>query len=394
MKINNKYQVLSEKGFVDFSGMHKTHKKGLITLYTDKSKISCSYNHRILANFEWKKSSEIKVSDIIITELGFQRITKVVMAPHEERDFYDLLDVDCGNSYFTNNILSHNCEFLGSSGTLIAPWKLQSMTYISPIFEDEDGLRIYKAPQKGHSYIATVDTSEGLGQDYHTIVFFDVTQTPYEQVAVYRNAFLDPLLLPDVLLSMANKYNEAFVLAELNTMGHEVVNILYQDLEYENIMFVTMNGRNGQVLGGGSNGKIQLGLKSTKQSKRVSCSLVKTLIENDQLIINDFETYSEFTTFVRDKNTYNAEEGHHDDLVTCCRLFAWITGQRYFKEDMEVDMRTNINKKQLQRMEEMLTPFGILDDGVNYDQDNMDARINSHRDSFSGIFAEAHERYF
>lgn len=283
-------------------------------------------------------------------------------------------------------------EFLGSSGTLIASWKLAAMTYMTPVFEDEDGLKIYYPPEKDHSYIMTLDTSEGLGQDYHALSVFDVTQRPYEQVAVYKNAFLEPLLLPDIIMSICMKYNYSYVLIELNTMGHEVANTLYVDLEYENIMFVTMNGRNGQVLGGGFAGKTQFGLKTSAQSKRISCSLLKTLIENDQLIINDFDTYSEFTTFTRDKNTYNAEEGHNDDLVTTCRLFAWITGQRYFKEEMEQDLRDNLNKNQVDRMEEMLVPFGIIDSGIN-DEDIND-RIERHNVQYDRVSWEANIEIF
>lgn len=276
-----------------------------------------------------------------------------------------------------------DCKFLGSSGTLIAPWKLQAMTYKEPIFEGEDGFKMYIAPQKGHSYIATVDTAEGLGLDYHAIGVFDVSIRPYQQVAVYRNAYLEPLLLPDLAVSLATKYNMAYILVELNNLGPEVANTIYIDLEYENVMFTTSGGRNGQVLGGGFAGKTQFGLKSSTQSKRVSCSLVKTLIENDQLIINDFDTYSEFTTYIRDKNTFNAEEGHNDDLVCTCRLFAWITGQRYFKEEMEQDLRDTLNRKQVDRMEEMLVPFGIIDDGL--EDDDIFGRVELHENEYTNF---------
>lgn len=269
------------------------------------------------------------------------------------------------------------CEFLGSSGTLIASWKLKAMTYMNPIFKDDEGLAVFYKANPEHQYMVTVDTAEGLGQDYHAISVVDISERPYQQVARYRNAYLDPLLLPDVVHSMATMYNEAFVLIELNHLGHEVAVTLYQDLEYENIMFVTMNGRNGQILGGGFAGNTQYGLKTTAQSKRVSCSLLKTLIENDELIVNDWDTYSELTTFVRDKNSYEAEEGCNDDLVTSLRLFAWVTGQRYFKEDMERDIRLNLSRREVDRMEEMLTPFGIIDDGVH--EETIDDRIAYHR---------------
>lgn len=257
-------------------------------------------------------------------------------------------------------------EFQGSSGTLISGTKLKSMTYRDPIFQDSDGLKIYYTPEKDHSYIMTVDVSEGTGLDFHAINVIDITDYPYQQVAVFRNQFLDTVLLPDAILSLGEKYNDAFVMIEINSIGQTVAEILFTDLEYEHLMFTTMSGRKGQVLGGGFSGKTQYGLKMTKQSKRIGCSLLKTLIENDQLIINDYDTYSELTTFVRNKGSYEAEVGCNDDSVMSLVSFAWITGQQYFKEDMEQDLRQNINRKVVDHLEEMLVPFGAIDDGTEY----------------------------
>lgn len=267
------------------------------------------------------------------------------------------------------------CNFLGSAGTLISPQKLGSMTYMDPIFQDDDGLKIYYKPEKDHSYMLTVDVSEGLGQDYHSINVIDITEYPYQQVAVFRNQFLDTVLLPDVIYSLGEKYNEAYVLIEINSIGSTVADILFTDLEYENLMFCTMSGRLGQVLGGG-NGKAQFGMKMTKQSKRIGCSLLKTLIENDQLIINDYDTYSELTTFVRNKASYEAEVGANDDLVMGLVSFSWATGQQHFKEDMEQDIRDNINRKVVNDIEANLVPFGIIDDGTMY-RDPYDTFMNT-----------------
>jgi hypothetical protein len=274
-----------------------------------------------------------------------------------------------------------DCEFMGSAGTLIDGAKLSVMTYQTPIKENNDGLRMYFEPEEDHSYIMTVDTSEGLDQDYHALSIFDISVTPYQQVLTFRSNSLNYLLLPDLIHSLGTKYNEAYVLLELNSMGNEVANLLYMDLEYENIMMVTMTGgRAGQVLGDGHKGRTQFGLKTTAQSKRVSCALLKTLIETDQLIVNDFNTYQEFTTFVRNKNSYEAEEGHNDDLVTTCRLFAWIIGQEYFKEEMEKDIRMNISRNQLSSIDDMMMPFGVYDDGI---EDDIHDRVAYHLESWN-----------
>jgi len=262
----------------------------------------------------------------------------------------------------------YDVDFLGSAGTLISGDILKSLTYIKPYYEDIDGLKIYVAPKPKRVYMLSVDTSEGLGLDSHSINIIDITEYPYNQVCTFRNSTLDPMLLPDVVFSLGTKYNNAYVIIELNSMGNDVAKVLKDELEYENMLYVIQSGRKGQVLTGGNSSKIQNGLKMTKQSKRVGCQSLKTLIENQKLIINDFDTYSELTTFVRAKDSYEAEAGANDDTVMSLVVFAWVVNQKYFKEEMEQDIRKNINRQTVLNLEENLLPFGVFDDGIEETQ--------------------------
>ena len=111
------------------------------------------------------------------------------------------------------------------------------------------------------------------------------------------------------------------------------------DLEYDNLIMASMRGH-GQILGTGfSGGKVQLGVRTTKAVKMLGCSNLKQLIETDKLIINDYDTITEFSTFVKHGQSFQAEEGHTDDLAMCCVLFGWMTNQTYFKELTNVDIR-------------------------------------------------------
>ena len=125
-------------------------------------------------------------------------------------------------------------EFIGSSATLISGAKLRSLAFHNPISSIE-GLDVYEEPIKDHLYIATVDCSEGVEQDYSTINIIDASETPYRQVAKYRNNKLPLLFFPTIIYSVAKKYNEAYALIETNNVGQQVVDILHYDLEYENI---------------------------------------------------------------------------------------------------------------------------------------------------------------
>ena len=254
-------------------------------------------------------------------------------------------------------------EFIGSAGTLINPTKLKALTWVNPIHE-KDFFKIYDRPEKDKKYTITVDTSEGLGLDYACFSVFDITQIPYKQVAVFRANTIDVHLQPDIVYAAANMYNEAYVLVELNEHGQIVADILYQELEYENLMFTTQTGNKGQILGGGFAGRSQTGIKQSKTTKKIGCSVLKTLIESDQLIVQDFDTVSELSAFVRVKNSYEAEEGYNDDTCMTLVLFAWITKQQYFKDDMQQNIRSNLRDEQVEHIVNMLTPVGVFSNGL------------------------------
>ena len=254
------------------------------------------------------------------------------------------------------------CEFVGSTYTLISPSKLRSMVFKTPLHVNNN-LSVYAEPVKNRTYALVADTSQGKGVDYSAFSVFDVSEMPYTQVAVFRDNTISPLLYPNVLYNVGNKYNMAHVLIEVNDIGSQVADTLHYDLEYENIMIVTMRGRAGQQIGGGFAKNIQLGLRTSKQIKRIGCAALKDLIEQDQLIIPDFESIKELTTFALQNNTYQAEEGAHDDIAMTLVIFAWLVQQRYFKELTNMDIRKKMWEDQMETLEQDMLPFGLIDDG-------------------------------
>ena len=254
------------------------------------------------------------------------------------------------------------CEFVGSTYTLIAPSKLRTMVFKNPIHQSNN-LDVYEHPIKNHTYALVADTAQGKGVDFSAFSVFDVSQMPYKQVAVYRDNQISPMLYPNVIYQVGNKYNMAHVLVEVNDIGSQVADTLHYDLEYENIMIITMRGRAGQQIGGGFAKNIQLGLRTSKQIKRIGCATLKDLIEQDQLIVPDFNTIKELTTFALQNNTYQAEEGSHDDIAMTLVIFGWLVQQRYFKEMTNMDIRKKMWEEQMETLEQDMLPFGIIDDG-------------------------------
>ena len=257
------------------------------------------------------------------------------------------------------------CEFLGSIGTLINPSKIKTLVYDEPI-KRSGGLDVYEKPKDEHTYIMTVDVSRGLNNDYSAFVVFDISTFPYKIVAKYRNNEIKPMLFPNIILDVAKAYNKSFVLAEVNDIGEQVTSILHFDLEYDNILMCAMRGRAGQLVGQGFSGKkTQLGVKMSKTVKRVGCSNLKTIIEDDKLIFNDYEIISELTTFIQKNQSFEAEEGCNDDLVMCLVIFSWLVVQDYFKEMTENDVRKRIYEEQKEQIEQDMSPFGFIVDGID-----------------------------
>ena len=254
-------------------------------------------------------------------------------------------------------------EFIGSSATLVSGSKLRSLAFFNPI-STIDKLDMYEEPKEGHVYIATVDCSEGVGQDYSAINIIDATQTPYRQVAKYRANDLPLLFFPNIIYSIGMKYNGAYILIETNNIGQQVVDILHYDLEYENIYKIDQHHIKGQTISGGFRRNSSFGIKTTKSVKKIGCANLKTLIESDKLIIVDFDTIAELNSFVRVRDSYAAEEGNNDDLAMGLVLFGWLTAQSYFKDSTNVDVRSILLKEQSLLIEESLTPVGIIDDGL------------------------------
>jgi hypothetical protein len=256
------------------------------------------------------------------------------------------------------------CEFLGSINTLISSQKLKTLTYRAPK-QSNANFDLHIPPQDGHTYVITADVSRGTKNDYSAFVVFDVTQMPYRVVAKYRDNEIKPLLFPAKIYEVARAYHQAFVLIEVNDIGEQVANTMQFDLEYDNLIMASMRGRSGQVLGGGfSGGRAQLGVRTTKAVKKIGCSNLKQLIEDDKLIVEDLEIINELSTFIVKGQSHEADDGCNDDLVACLFIFAWSVDQQYFKELTDNDVRMTMLREQQDALEQDMAPFGFVVNGL------------------------------
>ena len=263
-----------------------------------------------------------------------------------------------GELKFNQEVL---CTFLGSSNTLIAADTIARLSPV-PFMYEKDGLDVLEYPVPGHVYFTTVDTSRGVGGDYSAFTVIDTTEYPYKIVAKYRNNKISPLLYPTVVHKVSKDYNNAYVLVEINDIGQQVADIIHNDLEYENMIWVGTDTRYGQVLSSSGRSSV-LGVRTTKQVKRIGCATLKSLVEENKLLVFDRDVISEFSTFIEHNGVFQADEGYNDDLTMTLVLFAWATNDPMFKDLMNANNRQALYSSQMKSIEDELTPFGFIDNG-------------------------------
>lgn len=271
----------------------------------------------------------------------------------------------------------HEVEFLGSSGTLIAGWKLKQMVANIALLE-KDGLRQYFKPEPHHRYALIADVSRGRGLDDSAFSVIDVTTMPYKQVCSFNNNLVLTAEYASIIFQMAKHYNDALVLVESNDLGAQVCDILHDEYEYTNMVFTENAGAGGKRISQGFAGKkLDKGVRTTSKVKNVGCSLSKMLIEQNQLQLNDKTTIEQFKTFSKKNKSYEAESGKKDDLVMGIVLFSWMTDQAFFKEYTDINTIVKLREKTEEQLIDELVPFGMINDGSEIDSESL---IDGHCD--------------
>lgn len=364
-KINERYLIKTPTGYEKFKGVQKKNVDSMYTfVFSDGTFIKCSGGHRFLTDQGFKTANKISKNNTITNKSIFN-----IDIEFGTFEVFDPVGVDKHETYYSNEVISHNTEFLGSTNTLISGEKLATLVYKEPVGKLADVV-IYEKPVKedyddetgdqisaDHMYAIVVDVSEGKNLDYSAFSVFDVSGIPYRQVAVYRNNSIPPMVFPNIIKTCAEYYNDAHVLVEINN-SPQVAEILLEDLEYENVFKIKSGNKKAQTITFGAGRGISYGLKTSPLTKRIGCSTLKTLIESDKLLINDFETVSELTTFVNNGKSFAAEEGCNDDLAMTLVNFGWLVTQKLFKELVDNDIRKQLQLEHFEYIEEDQLPLG------------------------------------
>lgn len=271
-------------------------------------------------------------------------------------------------------------EYLGSSGTLIVGSKLKMLVDgVQVPDHNAHGLKVYELHQEFHEYILVADVSRGKGLDYSAFQVIDINTMPYKQVCTFRSNLITPIEFTEIIHRIGTLYGEASVLVEINDIGAQVSDLLFFDYEYENILFTGNQGSRGKSITTNLKRTTDKGIRTTLPVKNIGCSILKLLVEGDQLEIIDEETVHELATFSQKGKSYEAEEGHYDDLTMCLVLFAWLTEQPYFKQLTDINTLQQIRDFTAQEIEDEVMPAGFMDCGLPSDAPP-DLELDKHHD--------------
>ncbi len=260
------------------------------------------------------------------------------------------------------------CDFLGSANSLVAPWKLAQIDWVTPL-EIRGKLRVYEKPVymseagPAHVYLVTVDVAQGQELDSSVAQVIDITTSPFKQVATYQDNSIKPAQFAPVVTNIGKWYNNAYLFFEINGEALLTAQICQEELEYENVIQVAMHKKKGQQMSGGHAPNAKIGLKSSVATKRIGCSGLKSLMESDKFIVKDYETMQQMTTFVGkpDKRglltVYEAEIGNHDDCISPLVLLGWLTAQSAFENYVGLNMRMQLLGGRGSEVVELEPPF-------------------------------------
>ncbi len=364
---NTEYEILTAAGFKDFEAIKVSIRETVKLCFDDNTYLICTPTHLVKYGSKWVYAKSLKPNN----RLSKKKIVSITIGSIQK--VYDPINVSGDHSYISEGVISHNCTFHGSSKTLISGEKMATIPFFEPKFIS-GGLKMYEQPVKGHAYACTVDTSRGQHLDYSAFVIFDITKVPYKIVATFKDNTIGLSTYPFMIMNTVKQYNDAYCLIEINDAGQEIANVLFYEFEYANVYFTVKENI--------TEGNGYPGVRTTKRVKSIGCSVLKELVEQDQLQLNSFDVIQELNGFEQKGASYAASDTNiNDDLTTCLWLFAWLTSQRMFVDITNTDTRALLSEKQEAYILENLTPFGEISTGIEDDRDfNIIHSSGSHKD--------------
>jgi hypothetical protein len=159
-----------------------------------------------------------------------------------------------------------------------------------------------------HEYAIGVDVSLGRERDNSAFHIFNAYTG--EQVAEFYSNKTPINELAQILTNEANLYNNASVIIERNTIGNNLIDWMFNVMEYDNLWIDDKN---------------DFGIQVTTRNREELLARMEEYIRNNILKLNSKRTVDELLTFIIDDNgKITADEGKHDDLIMSLSITVFL----------------------------------------------------------------------
>ena len=267
------------------------------------------------------------------------------------------------------------CQFVSTGEMAINEelFEILKVNCVKPKMVMEEGnYKIFREPYEFGLYVAGVDIAEGVNQNASVIQILDLKDlTNIEQVAVYHNRQINPFHFTQKLQEILLQWGSPPALIERNNCGAQVVEQLYFNYRYGNI--VTYAAGAGKQ----KNNKVSV-LAHTNTKYRMVTNMRYFMNELRSVNIRDIETLTEIKNFVKYPNgKWAAKPGTNmlDDRVMSMGWALIILENELIQRYFEV-LRYDDNNRpaELKRYDyDVHTPLGK---GL-WDEDNEEAKVDT-----------------
>jgi len=350
---NNRYEIYTPNGFKDFSGIRKLQKDKYFNIILSNGKhLKCSVTHPFIYNGAEIFANTLKVGSVIDSNGSQEVIVEFIELKSGIIDLYDIVNVDDGNIFCVDGIVSHNCDFTTSGNTVIDPLILKWYWEESGLVHDpiekrgfDANMWVWKYSEVGKSYMVIADVARGDASDYSSFHVIDIENV--EQCATYKGK-LDPRDFGNLLVAVSTEYNDALLVIENSNIGWAAIQPAI-DRNYGNLFYsstdLTVVDIQQQMSSGydlATKSKMVPGFSQTTKNRPLIMSKLVEYFRDRSPIIHCKRTISELQNFIWNGSRPEAQYGYNDDLVLALAISLWVrdTALRLRQQGLDLQRKT------------------------------------------------------
>ena len=353
------YKIKTNTGYKNFSGISCNGEQDVLeVIFENDISVKCTSDHEIFVDwFESKPISKLKVGDSVLSSNGFLKILEINKCGREV--VYDVLDVDGVNRFYANDILVHNCQFIGKTGTLVDSLSMgrlmESTRNKTYSFVIDGDIRFYKDLNKYSKYLVAIDPAMGLEGDFAAIQVFSFPE--FEQVAEWMGDKLNQNDQVEKLKTLIEwmytdlktkgcRRPEIYWSLENNSVGEGFICSMREKAFNNNLNNAQDYIKRGNLIS--ENGNKRIGFTTSKKTKTVACAQLKNLLETNRMIIHSNEYVKQLSNFTLKEVNYSASgKGEHDDLISASLVILYMYLQCKNSLDLHVPITNDIPKMEI-----------------------------------------------